>query len=43
MSMNFEDLELVNLLDCNVCGDALAEFEFETCIICEVEAEQEMK
>ena len=39
MSLNFEDVEATTKTKCLECGDTLAPFEINFCIICETLAE----
>jgi hypothetical protein len=39
MSLDYLDLEFITTTHCDTCGDTLAEWEENICIICEAIAE----
>jgi len=35
MSMNYDDVEVITNVKCAICGDKLADWEINICILCE--------
>lgn len=42
MSMNYDDVEVITNVKCAICGDKLADWEINICILCEDQTMDQM-